>query len=361
MSETDIASGGVVAEAFGGARSAQRPLPAACYACAAPVLGPYCHSCGQKNDDCRRSLAGLAAESLRDLTAVDGRFATTVRDVVLRPGRHVRRYGDGVRSPFTPPVRLFLVTLFVFFLSLELTDRQLLVLHPELEAEAGSVRFEGGTIGFLQPTPTGYTDEERAALRHMLEEGEEAAVAPTPVTRQSDPPDRAIEPGRAGGVGFQQADDGTLTINGRTVSRGRLFDALMRAAENPRAVNNALEDWTLRILLILVPLLALLGALFIRGRDALIYDHLLLSLQTHAVAFGVLILGLWMVWLVPVAVTGMVFLIGVPIYHARAMRGAFGRSRRRTLLATLLGFAFYWLAAVILLGTAVAQAFSSTL
>ena len=361
MSETDIADGGAVAETA--ARTSPRaPLPARCYACGTEALGPYCHACGQKNDDCRRSIWRLGTEAVRDLTSLDGRFARTIRSVATRPGRHLRAYSNGVRSPFTPPVRLFLVALFVFFATLELTDRQILVLHPKVEMTDGAPEFGGGTIGFLQPTPERYTEEEREALRRSIAGDLTRERSAADEAREEAPPeaDEAVADGPGVGL-LETGDGGAITLNGRTISRGRLADGLVRAAENPRAINNALHDWTLRTLLVLVPLLALLGALFVRGRDALLYDHLLLSLQTHAVAFGVLTLGLWLVWLVPVSWTGAVFMLGVPIYHAVAMRGAFGRRRRKVVAATLFAFALYWLVALILLGIAVFSAFEATL
>ncbi|MEM7742003.1 MAG: hypothetical protein AAF225_14525, partial [Pseudomonadota bacterium] len=48
-----------------------------CLACGASLVGAYCHVCGQKNDDCRRSIVRLATETLSDTAAFDGRFART--------------------------------------------------------------------------------------------------------------------------------------------------------------------------------------------------------------------------------------------------------------------------------------------
>ena len=82
-------------------------------------------------------------------------------------------------------------------------------------------------------------------------------------------------------------------MNGRRIDGDRFADALFRLAENPRLFNAALGDWIPRIMILMIPLLALMGAVFVRGRDALLYDHALLSLNTHAVAFGLMTLGLW--------------------------------------------------------------------
>jgi hypothetical protein len=90
-----------------------------------------------------------------------------------------------------------------------------------------------------------------------------------------------------------------------------------------------------------VPLLALLGTVVIRGPDALIYDHLLVSIQTHAFAFLVVTVSLWTSRILPPEVAGAAFFAGVPIYYLMALRGAFGRSWRKSIFTTLFVFGIY--------------------
>ena len=473
MSETDIIAGGAVAETAADTKP-RAPLPERCYACAAPVRGPYCYACGQKNDDRRRSLWVLFGEGVRDVVNLDGKFARTVRAVATRPGRYLRDYGRGVRSPYTPPVKFFLVTTFAFFAALELTGRQIVVFQPEVAlndqgaldirewaggffARAKDVRYSAAErAAMIEAVRTGNAtaavgeevllslfEEEADALRKGAEadiadlraaggEDAEAEIAERRTELEADLADLradladdladaraelsegadALEegadalrdiPGAEAGArqmreaaedmrrsareemsedilasvreGFEEgAEDGSgvahglgydagrgISLNGELIDRERLTDALFRLAENPRLFNTALGDAIPRIMLMMVPLMALLGAVFVRGRDALLYDHAILSLNTHAVAFAVMTLGLILTGLLPGWLFACLVFVGVPVYYARALRGAFGRSRRKVVAATLTVFALYWLTLTTALTTAAVDAFADTL
>ncbi|MEM0930177.1 MAG: DUF3667 domain-containing protein [Pseudomonadota bacterium] len=299
----------------------------ACLACGTRVIGPYCYYCGQKNDDCRRSIFRLAAETLTDTAALDGRFARTARQTLTRPGSHVRQYADGRRSPFTPPIRYFLVVSFLFFTTLWLTDRHLLVIQPivldeaieeqpieidpalsdidaaaavlsELEAADGvpKLDFYGGFL--MEAKDMSYTEEQIAWFEQRL-------------------------------------SDSVFEFNGTTLSGPRFTNAVLGTAQNPAAFNNALNGWIPRLMILFIPFMALLGTIFIRGRDALIYDHLLLSIQTHAFGFVVMTLSLWTSRFLPPEVGPTAFFLGVPFYYLMGLRGAFKRSWRKSIVATV--------------------------
>jgi hypothetical protein len=343
--------------------------PCVCLACGTKIIGPWCHNCGQKNDDCRRSVFRLAAETVADAAALDGRFLRTCRSAILRPGSHVRQYAHGKRSPFTPPIRFFLVVTFLFFTTLWLTDRHLFVFQPIVDAEQQEGGFEirlGGDAaeegseadaeaqeatdeeaepgvwfygGFLKPAKdVSYTEEQRQWLMTRISEGDE--------------PGSSEEEGAV-----TDAEDGGLTINGRTVSSSRLLAGLVQTAENPAAFNNALNEWIPRMMLLFIPFMAILGTLFIRGPDALVYDHLLIAIQVHGFAFLILTLSLWTSWLLPAEVAGWAFFLGVPLYYLLSIKGAFGRSWRKTAVATVFTTSVYSFTFVIALMLAAVASF----
>ncbi len=304
-----------------------RDSSVACLACGTRIVGPYCYYCGQKNDDCRRSIIALAAETVTDAAALDGRFVRTARQTLTRPGTHVRQYADGRRSPFTPPIRYFLLVTFLFFTTLWLTDRHLVVLQPIItdveeavelpevveeladidavaaaldELDAVSARpqltFHGGFL--MNAKDVSYTDEQMAWLEDSLD------------------------------------FDSEIIVNGRRLTGDRFMSAVINTAQNPSAFNNALNGWIPRLMILFIPFMALLATVFIRGRDALVYDHLLLAIQTHAFAFLVLTLSLWTSWILPPEVAPTAFFLGVPLYYLMGLRGAFRRSWRKSIAAT---------------------------
>lgn len=338
-------------------------------------MGPYCHACGQKNDDCRRSIVSLAAEVVRDTAALDGRFARTCKESIITPGGHLRQYAHGRRSPFTPPVRFFFVILFVFFATLWVTDRNIFVLQlvPVTQDASKEDIEDDSNISFQIGTE--FDEVLDQALETVKDDLPEDVVAQLDdVERLADLPDEArealgpenialleqvaeqdasrprIQP--YGGFFLKARDltyteeerewvrstiafDGDANIFGRPVSAQRLSEALVFTMQYPAAFNNALNEAIPVLLLLFVPLMAFLGAIFIRGKDALIYDHLLLSIQTHAFAFVLLILTLITSGFVDGSLAGLIFLIGVPAYYLISAKGAFGRSWRKTTAATI--------------------------
>ncbi|MCQ8239380.1 DUF3667 domain-containing protein [Rhizosaccharibacter radicis] len=85
-----------------------------CLNCGATLHGPWCSRCGQKADH-SRSIRHLAVELGETLTHADSRLWHTLRGLLFAPGRLTREFLDGRRAGQIPPLRLFLVTLFVLF------------------------------------------------------------------------------------------------------------------------------------------------------------------------------------------------------------------------------------------------------
>lgn len=294
------------------------PMLAGCYACGAQVHGPYCYACGQKNDNCRRSILRLCTESVGDFVAFDGRALRTLGSVIVRPGRHVRAYGDGKRSPYSPPVRFFLIISLVFFTMLALTGRQLIAFQPVFqETESGQLKLsEVKPEFFVQNDFRVLTDEQRDYLQKLVRS------------------DRAD-------------DSGSFKFNGQEFTSATLAERVMTVIENPRLFNANLNRWIPRLMIVLIPLMALLGAIFIRGPNALIYDHLLVALNTHAVIFLALtisLLGSSYIPFVPGSFYENLILGGLPLYYVLTVKGAFGRGWIKTILSSFFVLLLYGLA-----------------
>ncbi|MGV6820768.1 MAG: DUF3667 domain-containing protein [Parvularcula sp.] len=294
------------------------PMPTACFACGEEVRGLYCYACGQKNDDCRRSIVRLCSESVGDFVAFDGRALRTLGSVIVRPGRHVRAYGDGKRSPYSPPVRFFLIISLVFFTMLALTGRQLIAFQPVFqETEGGQLQLsEVKPAFFVKNDVRILTDEQRGYIQQLV---------------RSD-----------------RADDSeSFKFNGQEFTSATLAERFMTVVENPRLFNANLNRWIPRLMIVLIPLMAVLGALFIRGSNALIYDHLLVALNTHAVMFLVLtisLLGSSYLPFVPGSLYEILILGGIPLYYTLTVKGAFGRGWIKTVLSSFFVLLLYGLA-----------------
>lgn len=89
----------------------------ACRNCAAALVGPYCHACGE--DAAQNQLLplrGFLAQTWDEFVGVDSRLFRTLRLLITKPGALTVAYLDGHRQRYVRPLRLYLVTSALFFI-----------------------------------------------------------------------------------------------------------------------------------------------------------------------------------------------------------------------------------------------------
>jgi hypothetical protein len=87
-----------------------------CLNCNAEVLGRYCQVCGQENIPVAQSTWHIVTHFFNDLTHFDGKFFSTVRYLVFKPGFVSNEYVRGRRVSYLDPIRMYLFTSAIFFL-----------------------------------------------------------------------------------------------------------------------------------------------------------------------------------------------------------------------------------------------------
>ncbi|MBI4913205.1 MAG: DUF3667 domain-containing protein [Acidobacteria bacterium] len=88
--------------------------PARCPNCEAPLSGPYCASCGQKDEHRILPLKHLLHEVFHDIAHLDARFLRTLGRLMV-PGALTLEYIQGRRVRWFPPFRLYLMASLAFF------------------------------------------------------------------------------------------------------------------------------------------------------------------------------------------------------------------------------------------------------
>jgi hypothetical protein len=88
-----------------------------CLNCGTALLGPWCYACGQAASDTHRHAHHLIAETFESFFHADGRLWRTLPRLVAAPGALTRDFLAGKRASQIPPLRLFLVALFILFLA----------------------------------------------------------------------------------------------------------------------------------------------------------------------------------------------------------------------------------------------------
>jgi Protein of unknown function (DUF3667) len=89
-----------------------------CLNCNATINGRYCSICGQENLEPQESVWHLIVHFFNDITHFDGKFFSSVKYVVTKPGFLSSEYVAGRRMSYLNPVRFYVFTSFIFFLIL---------------------------------------------------------------------------------------------------------------------------------------------------------------------------------------------------------------------------------------------------
>lgn len=87
-----------------------------CLNCNAQVYGKFCSVCGQENLEPAESAWHLVAHFFNDITHFDGKFFSSLKLLLFKPGFLSSEYKLGRRNNYLNPVRMYVFTSFLFFL-----------------------------------------------------------------------------------------------------------------------------------------------------------------------------------------------------------------------------------------------------
>jgi Protein of unknown function (DUF3667) len=87
-----------------------------CLNCNARVFGPYCHVCGQHNVEPKETAIGLVIHFFSDITHFEGKFISSLRYLLFRPGFLTQEYERGRRASYMNPVRMYVFASAFFFI-----------------------------------------------------------------------------------------------------------------------------------------------------------------------------------------------------------------------------------------------------
>jgi len=87
-----------------------------CLNCNAAIYGRFCHVCGQENLEPHESFWHLVTHFLFDLIHFDGKFFSTLRYLLFKPGYLSTEHLIGRRADYLHPIRMYIFTSAFFFL-----------------------------------------------------------------------------------------------------------------------------------------------------------------------------------------------------------------------------------------------------
>lgn len=263
------------------------PTPTSqCLNCGSSLVGHFCSECGQRDVPAHPTIRELFGEAFAEFSGWDGKFAETLRALVLKPAHLTLEFLAGRRARYISPMRLYLTASVVYFLLAEAAPTVKTTFVGQRPPPAGiTVQTDNGA----KQSAAALTPEDRAELLRQLES-----------------------------------------------SPKWLRPLVQRVAENPKQLQTDVFQAMPKGLFALVPVFAVILAVFYRGRR--FADHLYFAIHLHAFVFVALILNeltkfTGLVWLT--AVSGIVVLLWLPIYGHLALRRMYGGSQASTLLKEL--------------------------
>ncbi len=97
-----------------GAKKPHPNQPENCLNCGTPLVGAYCHACGQQGH-IHRTIGAFMHDLLHGALHFEGKLWRTLPMLAFKPGKLTRRYIDGERARFVSPMALFLFGVFLMF------------------------------------------------------------------------------------------------------------------------------------------------------------------------------------------------------------------------------------------------------
>ena len=301
-----------------------------CANCTTPLEGEYCHHCGQSVHSVLRPVHGLLEEFLETFLHIDGRIFHTLPPLMFKPGFLTLEYFAGRRVRYIAPFRLMfvmcLLSLFVIHIdtdlitshSAEQKQQKLLigqggsfaddddtsdVQHDltkklaMLDAARADNAGPGGNpalVSQIDATEQKYRDE---AKQRLIDLGKSPAAAastasvPVPTPEHENGYSNATEPVHISWLPDFANERLTLlrihiVENIKALSSGSLSS---RQEAKERLITNLFGALP-GIMLVLIPVFALVLALFYLFRHRLYMEHLIVALHSHAFIFASLLL-----------------------------------------------------------------------
>ena len=109
-----------------------------CLNCNAEVTGKFCSVCGQENIEPAESAWHLITHFFNDITHFDGKFFSSLKYLIFKPGFLSSEYKMGRRASYLNPVRMYVFTSAIFFLiffSLYHIDEKTLNVNTKFNAD----------------------------------------------------------------------------------------------------------------------------------------------------------------------------------------------------------------------------------
>ena len=231
-------------------------------------------------------MAALAHDGWHVITHVDGRFWSTLRLLLLRPGQLTLEYFVEHRARYVPPVRLYLVLSIAFF---------------GLASLSSSLRPGAAASGHAAQQPAAERAEIEREVRAAVHDAQAQAGAATTLADSERKLKAATEAAAAQtgeaerGDGFNEFNFDIKSCDQTRINLGwldqPLRDACRRAAtDHGKSLQRAFVQNVPKAMFVFLPLIAFVMRLLYWSPRRYYVEHLVFVLHNHAALFLAMIL-----------------------------------------------------------------------
>lgn len=370
-----------------------------CANCATPLVGEYCHECGQSVHSVLKPMHHMVEETVETVLHIDSRIVHTLPPLFLKPGFLTLEYFAGRRIRYIAPFRLMFVLCLLCFFVLHLAASS--GIEQDIDQHQQRVLLDRGSdfadadsatevrdmlekkINALNAVQTLGSDAMAAQagkVKQMLRDAANrrlvelhAQPLPAPSASAAAPAVRRntgrtpVDPVRIGWLpGFVNAG---LTRTFQHIQDNyydyQHGDPATREAAKERMVNGVFGKLP-GAMLVLMPVFALLLKLFYVFKRRLYMEHLIVALHSQAFLFLWLLLCILLAalahWLEPRALwttyplnwLERILVLWAPIYLLLMQKRIYRQGWPMTLLKYwCIGWCWFWLLVIVLLGATV--------
>lgn len=339
-----------------------------CLNCGAVVHGRFCHVCGQENIEPKESFWHLLTHFVYDVTHFDGKFFSTLKYLLFKPGFLSKEYLRGRRASYLHPIRMYVFTSAFFFLIFFTVNKQ-----EEVEFTYKNVTAAGQMNKLL---------ESKENLEELIADTVRSAFAKKPSMRLLEKVDsdiarltrdtmykskvKSLQKGTDfnSNLGlFSAKDSSTKTLESYDSlqhalpadKRDGYFERRFKRQSlrlNEKYDGDGKKIWSViidkfkhlvpQMLFVSLPLFALmLQLLYVRRKQYFYVNHVVFTIHLYCGTFIIILFGMLMDYLFKLlhytgGIDGLIVTLGCFIFWYKSMRNFYQQRRAKTILKYIL-------------------------
>jgi len=277
-----------------------------CKNCHSPLYGLYCSVCGQRHFTGKNPYWEFLEDMTDQMISPESKLWRTFFHLLILPGLMTRNYFKGRRASYAPPIRLYLISLVAFFAALAILDVAVFKLSMVATESVFLEEEKQEALNDIEGRIASAREQDREPRLIEILEGVQEEIRVRPVTGATS--FLAVE-----GSSFKYlpklemfaplGDDLENEVDAKAINDffeiaqpvqdagffsdflRRVQNGFVRAAEDPRKLNNSLNIWLPRVMIIFVPMFGIFLRFFFWDKKHFVLNQMVFSLHFHTALF----------------------------------------------------------------------------